>query len=382
VIKDKLSQRLTANKNTSRVNKTSPDWQKHSEELDKHHEPEKKHELENSLGCSITSPVNNNDDVLEWNKNIPVIQDRISDKLDVERHQRSPVHQINTARNDSPVRGTSIDSNESKDSNLNDQCKDHLFQDFHDVNIDELNSDAKCYTNDNDERTGVDASNPDHDDDDDNNHWNNDDDHGDKDYIAESVLDPAQFINDIINDDISDNSSVSHNTDLTGFTENKRFGPTDVVNESQLRTSAFDIAHENIEHSNVGDSGDESLDSFFDCVTLKQRSEHGVELPDLSDVVQPHSVVSRKNLSKLRNIIHERMSEDEQTPSLCEQQNNNHKLDINNGESIQLCGDKKDSNPSVSSADPVKKTGIDQHQLTKPTFQEDNTFGTSYPFVQ
>ncbi len=383
VIKDKLSQRLTANNVTSSscVNKKSADWPKHSKESNKHQEPVKEYELENSLGCLISSPVN--DDLLEWNHNVPIIHDKMTDNLDDEGHEK--VHQINTAGNNSPVRGASRDRTENNDSNLSndDQYKNldinKPFNDVHD--IEELNSDARFSTSDNDsnERPGVDASNYDGD----------NDNHGDTDYIGKSQADPTQFINDIINDHINDNlPAASHNEDVgddndhtelltsdNAFVENKGFGPNVVVHESQQKTSAFDIADGNMEYSNVDNavdsSCDESLDSFFDCVTLKQRSEHRFKSSDFNDVVQPNCVVSRTNLSKVRN-IHKRMSEEEQ--SLPEQQTS--KLDINYGET-KPC--KKDS--SVSNADAVKKTEIEQEQLSKPTFQENNKYGTSYPFV-
>lgn len=406
VINDKLNQRLTDNTLPSCLSKKSAEWLKPSEKSSKRQEPDKEDDLENSLKYLRTS-VDKDDDILKCDRNIPVVQDKMLEGLD-EDHQDSHVFQMNSARNDSSLRRVSTDSQE-RDLRSNEEYKQvdgDLYNDVYN-DVKEYNSDAKFDSSDgdddgNNERISIDSS--DHDD-----NGNHDDDRAyedgdDNDFIGKVALDPSQFINDIINDHINDNLPVvtpdkdvgldesMNNTNVkrsdNDFTEDKSSGQTDVSNELQQKRTTLDISPDDVEgfDGHPIDSGDESFDSFFDCVTVKQRSDpkQGVNSPDLNDTVETNSVVARTNLSKLRNIIHERMSEGEQATSLSEQQTNNDELDIKKPETlnIQHCGFERDNtNSSATKGDAVEKTGINQERLAEVAFRE-HKYGRSYPFVQ
>ena len=414
-INDKLSQRLTANTLPSCFHKKSADWLEPSEKCNKRQEPHKEDDLENSLNCLRTS-VSNDDDILKWDRNIPIVQDKMLKDFD-EDHPDSHVFPMNSARNDSLRRVTT--DNHENDSRSNEECKEVDGDLYNDVNNDvkEHNSDAKCDTtdddNDNDdddgnnERISIDSSdNDDNSNHDDHKAYEDSDDHKayedseDNDFMGQVELDPSQFINDIINDHINDNLPVlspdkdvgldesKNNTNVqksdNDFTEDKSFTPS----EPQQKRTTFDILPDDTKPLSDGHpiySGDESFDSFFDCVTLKQRSDpkHGVNSPGLNDAVETNSVVSRTNLSKLKNIIHERMSEGEQlATSLSEHQTNGHEIDTRKFETlnIQRCGPEKDNSDS-SATNAVEKTGISQEQLADVAFRE-HKYGTTYPFVQ
>ena len=382
VIKDKLNQRLANNYMSSLcINERSTDWPKPSEKSHNKQEHDRELELENRLSCLASSP--GNDAVLAREKDVPVFHDKT---LDDDVHQKPPVHRV--VKDDSPIRRTSVDSAESIDSNLNDNDQygkldihDPL-NDVHDVYIEELKSNAKhpTYDNDSNERTRVDAASL---------SYNVDDDNGKSDHIADSELNPAKFINDIINERISDNLPVvSHDEDVSKKENHKEilvsdnafgdegFGPTNNLHDSQQETNMFDHAPDYSDVDYPVETIDESLDSFFDCVTLKQRSEH-IKSPDLNEVVQPSSVIKRRNLSKVRNIVEKRMTEDEHEQHLHEPQTSNHKPDINHSETIPCI-----KSSSVSNVNAVKKTDMNQEQPPKLTFQEKNECRTSYPFVE
>ena len=378
VIKDKLSQRLTVNnpKSSFCINKTSTDLQKHSKMSDEHQESDKDVELENSMAFLATTTVN--DGRLDKKKIVSIIHDRTLQ--DVKVHQKPPVDQVVT--NDSTV-GDCIESIDSDLDNSDQYGKLNIrdpSSNVHDVNFEEPSSDVKCSANDyvSNGRTSVDSTSCDHD---------NEDDNGNDDYIGDSVIDPAKFINDIISEHISDNLPiVSHNEDVDDKEnhtdipvsdkafEDEGFGPTDAVPESGRETSAFECSHDYSDVDHSVETNDESLDSFFDCVTLKQRSEHRVKSPDLNDVVEPSSVVSRKNLSKVRNIMEKKLSEYEH--GLHEQQiTTDQKLDNHHSETIPSV-----KNCTVSNVDAKQPIKIDQKQPPKSTFQERNEYRASYPF--
>ena len=341
---------------------------------------------------------------MRLDRSIPDVEDKMSEEFD-EDHQGSHAPQVKNARNDSFLRRLSTDSHEI-DLRSNDDCKvtqvdGDLYNVYNDVK--EHNSDAKCDTigDGNIERITVDSS--DHDDNGDNS--DNDDNRGygncdDNDFI-EVALDPSQFINEVINDHINDTLPVVSpkkdldenkvNTNAQGsdndFAEDRNSGQTYVLRAAQQKTPTLDISPEDIKASDSHpvDSGDESFDSFFDCVTLKQRSDpkHSLRVNslDLNDTVETSSVVSKTKLSKLRNVIHERMTEGDQATSLRGHQSNNDELDMKKLNIPHGGPGEDDSGPSVLKADAVKETGFRQDQFAEVAFRE-HKYGTSYPFGQ
>ncbi|XP_028397672.1 C2 domain-containing protein 3-like isoform X2 [Dendronephthya gigantea] len=208
----------------------------------------------------------------------------------------------------------------------------------------------------------------------------NDDDGGGDDYISETVPDPKQYINDIINDRIN---GYGQNEDASAVVDT---GPTNVVTKPPEKTSRFNVVQENIEqldNSNIGDSGDESLDSFFDCIPLKQKFEprHPVnatnETFDLS--VEPEFVVSRANLSKLRNVLNEKTKEETHTNKLEQQTKSNQQLlGSDKLSTLETNENKKDSRrPSELILDEFKITEQDQNHVDRESFHEQSKHETS-----
>ena len=377
VIKDKLSQRLTANTQSLCMSNKSSILLKQTGESSNVQEPEKESNLE--MACLTTSSVSDDDNLLKWTKDVPVIRDEMSQETDGEDNPESSlIHQTNTDRNDSCVHQTKTDSSETNNRNANTDDKledidiDDIFKDAHDhvVTMEGHNSHEKYATNDN-TGSNIDGLS-----------YCNDKDHG-SDNDSTSRNDSMELMHDHGNDNMS---VVSHNEDVdTDDRNNCKDLLINSVEENKRLTglvSEGDISNENAEHDNVANSensGDESLDSFFDCVTANRVSKQSVEPPEMSDVVKPTSIVSRINLSKLRRIV----QDDEQDLSLHKHYIDNNNMDVNCDKTVsfQPCADKKNS-PVISDSDAVTRKDVDNEQQTQAMFQQDCHIETSYPFSQ
>lgn len=128
------------------------------------------------------------------------------------------------------------------------------------------------------------------------------------------VVNATPDLNDMIKDyscavgDIEDKDKRSHQADFLGT---RSIEEHDFTNASQANLSS--LTQEEIDQSDVGSAvnpGDESLDSFFDCMTLKQQI-FDRDMKPADGVIESNGVVSRMNISKLRKIMLERTGKDE-----------------------------------------------------------------------
>ena len=370
---------MTIDETSSCVNEKAPEEPRSSEKSNKVHEmgSAEEKDLEKPLECLTTFPVN--DDLFPTNKTRPVNQDNITGQLS----DLSRVCQKRTNSND---------INQPSD----DEYQDSPIDDVHDysVNTKEFNFDTNFNTNTNDinESTKVD---PDY----------RSDIVQEDDCPSESGVDPAKDEQDGDNGFISNFSTADDNHDEDASVDECNYPADELpsnncvmkaksceqnINESSQKGINFNtsILTKDVKHD---ESGDESLDSFFDCVTLKQRSQ-SKQNDKLSDEDSSHdelvveSVVTRMNLSKLRNIsLHENNSKEEHKTSLIENQTGNDRLSYADVGKVSCtvppCRPNDSNKPGALNVGTVETRKTDHEHLAREAQQVPDKYAASYPFV-